>query len=129
MDATEALIAFLTHAIRGHRRDRYIGFAPNFKGRRKILGDFYHRFHDCIDPAKIAPALPRSAWQAPAYSFAAPNEFGTKASSLRSAYDTHTEAFLVITRDGHYGVHCEEAYSGNGGTREFFISLPPPSAT
>ena len=128
MDATEALIAFLTHAVRRHRRDRYIGFATNPKARQKILADFYHNFHDCIDPAKVVPALPRSAWQATAYSYAAPNEFGVEASSLQSAYDSNNEAFLLITRDAQYGVFCEEAYSGKGGTRQLFISLPGPSA-
>jgi hypothetical protein len=120
MDANEALIAFLTRALRHRRRERYIGFVSSPKARHKILEDFYHKFQDALNPANIVSELPPAAWQASAYCFAASGEFGTEAPSLQSAYDSHRDAFLLITRDARYGVHREEESTPTG---EWLISL------
>jgi len=107
MDPTEALTRLLSASL-ARRRDRYVEFASRPKAHKKFLNEFYHQLADCFDPRHVVAELPANAWSMPAYSYGPPSTFGARWDSLQEAFGSISEAQLLVTEDGRYGVHTQE---------------------
>ena len=107
VNASQLLASFLSNAL-AKRRDRYAEFAVRPKTQPKLLRAFHHERLECFDQRKVVESLPESAWALPAFTFSSPSTFGLASSSLRAAYEAESDAFLIITANGRYGVHREE---------------------
>ncbi len=76
MDPTEAIRAFLSHALRKERRDRYLFLVERRKGRKRFLADLYHAMGEQIDTSRAVPSIADEVLSAPAYSYSERGGFG-----------------------------------------------------
>ena len=76
MNSSDALIHFLSKALKKRWIDRYTGFASKQKTRKKFLNAIYHDLSDRFDRSKVVKSFPDSAWSMKAYIFQPPDEFG-----------------------------------------------------
>ncbi|HYP98680.1 MAG TPA: hypothetical protein VER96_08400 [Polyangiaceae bacterium] len=109
MTADDALLLFL-HVSLGAKRERVLDFVRRPKARSKFLDLLYHQLGGFFGAGSIVAQLPAIAWNAPAFRFSPPSEFGTPAASLRHAYDEGKQNELVVTADGRYGYWRDETY-------------------
>lgn len=112
MDAHQAFVAFVNHAILKDRRDRYLTLASTPKGRSRILDDFWHNLESALDPdCRRASAFDESTWQKTAYLFdAGSGMFGEFCSSMRAAKNQSDTfgGWLIVSTDGRHAIFMPE---------------------
>jgi len=108
--ANDALTVFLRDTL-GSKRDRILDFVSRDKAHPKFLDLLYHTLGGLFRRTCVVDTLPDAAWNAPAYRFRPPKEFGTPVQTLRAAYRACGQNELVITNDGRYGYWRDETYA------------------
>lgn len=69
------------------KRDRYLGFLANKKGKRKFLASLDHDLERDMEPKVLAQSLSEKQWLTPAVLFSSVGTMNTEFSSLRKAYE------------------------------------------
>lgn len=104
------LSKFIRAIVKKPKRDRYLGFLVNEKGRKKFLASLDHDLEKDIDPKVLAPSLSYEQWQSPALLFSSTGVMSTEFSSLRQAHEKAPweGGWLAVGVTGTYGVYRPE---------------------
>ena len=111
MNATEALIAFVTRVLVPEKATRIADLAATKKGQRKILDGFCHEFEPSVRKSAACNRDYSNVWEQPCFAFHSQVGFGTEFQTVREAYDKLllTDGWLIVLKDASAGIHRREA--------------------
>jgi len=109
MESLESLGVFLNTYL-SNKRSRYLGFISKPKSQKKFLDAIYHELETSLDSSMKVKDFPSTIFEEEGFLFSPPNTFGEPISTLKEGLRKNDESFLLISKDGKYGIHGPETF-------------------
>ncbi len=110
MESTEYLAKFIREAVIKTKRERYVGYLANKKGKAKFLATLDHDLERDIVTSKAVKELSEDEWSSSAVFFSSQGAYEVQSDTIKQAYDNAPweGGWLILNEAGNYGVYRPE---------------------